>query len=194
LLVVSLCTSHHARAQNAPARVLRPHVQLPITNPAYPMHNHGAASTSSLAGDNALGLITSLSGPTTGSVIVDTQFPSDAPPTLSTTIPLRSGIYTINAPTVTTPGYGYVAGNNWFNSFQRFIVAQNETALFATSGQPIQNIVLRVVGNQPTTIDGIVTSDNLSVNFWFVNPNGIAMGPTGQINVNGTIGLEQGCR
>jgi len=72
----------------------------------------------------ALGSMNALGG---GSVVFDNTLPNQ-PHGTTTTVPLVSGTYSINAANT-----GYLSGTNLFESFATFIVAGGETASFTNS-------------------------------------------------------------
>jgi fibronectin-binding autotransporter adhesin len=119
-----------------------------------------------------------------GSVVFDNTLPNQ-PHGTTTTVPLVSGSYTINAANT-----GYLSGTNLFESFATFIVAGGETANFTNSTHlSISNVISRVTGIgapnglQPTTINGNLVSTIAGANFWFINPAGVTIGAGATINV-----------
>lgn len=98
--------------------------------------------------------------------------------------------------TVTTNGAitnvttGTVRGANAFNSFQRFGVAQGNTAnLFLPNGT--LNLI-NLVRDQRTTIDGILNAikdGRIGGNVYFANPNGFLISASGIVNV-GSLSLS----
>jgi filamentous hemagglutinin family protein len=83
---------------------------------------------------------------------------------------------------------GAISGRNLFHSFSRFNLDRNlgETATFS---QPpnIRNVIARVTGGSPSRIDGALTIQGTAINFFFINPNGVVIGPNATINVPGSI-------
>jgi hypothetical protein len=119
-----------------------------------------------------------------GSVVFDNTLPNQ-PHGTTTTVPLVSGTYSINASNT-----GYLSGSNLFESFATFIVAGGETASFSNSTNlNISNVISRVTGIgapnglQPTTINGNLVSTIAGANFWFINPAGVTIGAGASINV-----------
>lgn len=102
--------------------------------------------------------------------------------------PFDGSTYTIDQSRGTT------VNTNLFHSFGTFNIAQNQTANFNGNAN-IQNIISRVTGIgapnglQPTNIDGTVRSSIAGANFWFVNPAGITVGSTGELDVSGALAL-----
>jgi filamentous hemagglutinin family protein len=93
-----------------------------------------------------------------------------------------SGSYAI------TQNRGLLAGTNLFHSFGAFNLDRGETAVFSGAAS-ITNIISRVTGGIPTTIDGTLRSTIAGANFWFVNPAGLTLGPNGVLDVSGAIAL-----
>jgi filamentous hemagglutinin family protein len=85
-----------------------------------------------------------------------------------------------------TPGNGKTIGHNLFFSFSQFDLSSGDTATFSGPGT-IQNILSRVTGGSPSSIDGLVRSTISGANFFFVNPSGIIFGPNAKIDVSGSF-------
>ncbi len=79
-------------------------------------------------------------------------------------------------------GLGRTAGGNLFHSFERFSVFQGQRATF-TGPPTIENVISRVTGGDPSTIDGILRSQVGSADFFFINPAGVVFGPRAQVDV-----------
>lgn len=80
---------------------------------------------------------------------------------------------------------GTPIGSNLFHSFQTFNVKAGETATFL-SDPAIQNILGRVVGGDPSVINGIIrTSSN--ANLYLMNPAGIIFGQGASLDVKGAF-------
>ncbi|WP_353572102.1 filamentous hemagglutinin N-terminal domain-containing protein [Candidatus Albibeggiatoa sp. nov. BB20] len=77
---------------------------------------------------------------------------------------------------------GQTVGNNLFHSFDRFNLNAGEIAQFSGSAQ-IQNVISRVVGNEPSLINGTIRSLMPNADFYFLNPNGIVFGEFAQLQV-----------
>ncbi|MCV6637610.1 filamentous hemagglutinin N-terminal domain-containing protein [Candidatus Albibeggiatoa sp. nov. NOAA] len=77
---------------------------------------------------------------------------------------------------------GQTVGSNLFHSFDRFNLNAGETAQFIGSEQ-IQNVISRVIGGEPSLINGTIRSLMPNANFYFLNPNGIVFGESAQIQV-----------
>lgn len=83
---------------------------------------------------------------------------------------------------VVLPSQGTTNGANLFHSFSRFNVFNGATVTFDSGGA--NNIVTRVTGNTPSTIDGTLSAD---ANFFFINPSGILFQDDAQLDVNGSF-------
>lgn len=73
---------------------------------------------------------------------------------------------------------------NLFHSFQEFGLSETQIANFLT--QPdIENIFGRVVGSNPSQINGLLQITGGNSNLYLMNPNGIIFGSQAQLNVGG---------
>lgn len=98
-----------------------------------------------------------------------------------------SGRFTVPASVGTTKG------SNLFHSFANFGVLTGESATFATSNAALRNVIVRVTGGQPSSINGSVrltAAAGTTPNLWFMNPSGIVVGPRGSFNVPGSLSLS----
>ena len=84
------------------------------------------------------------------------------------------------------PELGEIGGNNLFHSFQEFNLKSGESATF-TGPETIANILSRVTGGNPSSIDGIIRSEIVGANFFFMNPAGVMFGPNAQLDVSGSF-------
>ena len=77
---------------------------------------------------------------------------------------------------------GVLAGRNLFYSFDRFNLTTGEQANFV-SAPDIQNIFSRVTGGSVSLINGLISTQSTSVNFYLINPNGIVFGPNAKLDI-----------
>src|SRR5688572_17095512 len=93
-----------------------------------------------------------------------------------------------NAGNAFTIGGGTSAGTNLFHSFGEFSVPTGGSATF-TGPQNTTNILSRVTGGAPSTIDGLISSRAAmpNANFFLLNPAGVMFGPSASIDVGGTF-------
>ncbi|HLO85699.1 MAG TPA: CHAT domain-containing protein [Nostocaceae cyanobacterium] len=73
-------------------------------------------------------------------------------------------------------------GANLFHSFQKFGLNQNQIANFL-SNPNIQNILGRVVGGDPSVINGLIQITGGNSNLYLMNPAGIVFGSNASLNV-----------
>ena len=85
-----------------------------------------------------------------------------------------------------TDGMGTTRGNNLFQSFTQFNLVAGDVATF-TGPANIQNILSRVTGGSPSSINGTIRSGIPGANFFFINPNGIIFGPNATVDVSGSF-------
>ncbi|MEA5418887.1 filamentous hemagglutinin N-terminal domain-containing protein, partial [Spirulina sp. CCNP1310] len=92
----------------------------------------------------------------------------------NTAIALHGSTYTITG--------GTPAGQNLFHSFQQFGLTPGEIAHFIT--QPhIQNLLGRVVGGNPSVIEGLIRLSGSGANLFLVNPAGWVFGSGARLDV-----------
>jgi len=79
---------------------------------------------------------------------------------------------------------GTLSGNgaNLFHSFGQFGLTQGQIANFIANPQ-LQNILGRVVGNNPSIINGLIQVSGGTPNLYLMNPAGIVFGPNASLNV-----------
>jgi filamentous hemagglutinin family protein len=73
-------------------------------------------------------------------------------------------------------------GANLFHSFQQFGLEPGQIANFLSNPQ-IQNILGRIVGGDPSVINGLIQVTGGNSNLYLMNPAGIIFGPTASLNV-----------
>jgi filamentous hemagglutinin family protein len=77
---------------------------------------------------------------------------------------------------------GTTAGNNLFHSFKSFTIQTGESAVFSGSDS-LKNVISRVTGGNPSTINGLLQSTIAHANFYFINPSGVTFGANAKIDV-----------
>lgn len=79
---------------------------------------------------------------------------------------------------------GKQVGSNLFHSFSHFNINNGESATF--SGSPdIHNVIARVTGGNPSTLNGVLRSTLPNADVYFLNPYGILLGKEAQLDVRG---------
>jgi len=81
---------------------------------------------------------------------------------------------------------GQIRGRNLFHSFGQFNVGTSESATF-TGPASIGNILSRVTGGSPSSIDGLLRSAIPGANFFLLNPRGVMFGPNASLDVSGSF-------
>lgn len=84
-------------------------------------------------------------------------------------------------------------GNNLFHSFQRFNIANQQSATF-TGDSAIENVVSRVTGGQVSLINGLLKSEIGQADFYFINPAGIVFGANAQVDVPAAFYMSTAAR
>jgi len=77
-----------------------------------------------------------------------------------------------------------------FHSFSDFDLTGGASARYtddANSLSSVQNVITRITGGSPSTIDGRISSDYLAADFYFVNPNGVLFGDNAVLDINGSF-------
>jgi filamentous hemagglutinin family protein len=96
------------------------------------------------------------------------------------------------AQTLVGPSYmiganlGKQVGGNLFHSFGVLGLNRGETANF-TGPASVSNIIGRVTGGVPSSIDGTIKSSIAGANLYLINPAGIVFGPHAAVNVSGSF-------
>jgi filamentous hemagglutinin family protein len=73
---------------------------------------------------------------------------------------------------------------NLFHSFDRFGLNAQQTATFLSHPQTL-NILGRVIGGEPSMINGLLEVVGSDANLYLMNPAGIVFGPQARLNVGG---------
>ena len=81
---------------------------------------------------------------------------------------------------------GQIRGQNLFHSFGHFSLSQGESATF-TGPSTIANILSRVTGGNPSSIDGTIRSQIPGANLYLLNPSGVMFGPNASLEVSGSF-------
>ncbi len=89
---------------------------------------------------------------------------------------------------------GTTAGSNLFHSFEAFSVPDAGVARFVNDNSAIQNVLSRVTGTMPSSIDGRITTGGLfpDFNLFLINPNGIIFGPGAELDIGGSFFASTG--
>jgi len=81
---------------------------------------------------------------------------------------------------------GQIRGPNLFHSFGQFNLSKGESATF-TGPNTITNILSRVTGGSPSSIDGTIRSQIPRANLYLLNPSGVMFGPNASLDVSGSF-------
>jgi filamentous hemagglutinin family protein len=83
---------------------------------------------------------------------------------------------------------GQTRGQNLFHSFERFGVETGNKVTFTTPDRlKLKNVIGRVTGGEPSTIDGVLASEVRGADLWLLNPAGILFGPNARLDVQGSF-------
>jgi filamentous hemagglutinin family protein len=98
-------------------------------------------------------------------------------------VPLTGSTFVIPA------SLGTQSGGNLFHSFSEFNLLQGQTADFTGTGATgaIHNVIARVTGGDPSSIDGTIQCDITGANFYLLNPSGVMFGAHAQVDVKGAF-------
>ncbi|NER38499.1 MAG: CHAT domain-containing protein [Oscillatoria sp. SIO1A7] len=80
---------------------------------------------------------------------------------------------------------GTTSGSNLFHSFEKFGLKAGETAIFHTTSPNVENILGRIVGGDPSIINGNIQVSGSNANLFLLNPAGIVFGANATLNVMG---------
>jgi len=84
-------------------------------------------------------------------------------------------------------GGSFSDGNtNLFHSFREFGLRDNEIANFM-SQQGVQNILGRIIGGDPSLINGLIRVTGSDANLFLMNPAGFVFGSNATLNVSGSF-------
>jgi filamentous hemagglutinin family protein len=87
-----------------------------------------------------------------------------------------------------TDTLGKKAGGNLFFSFGQFNIYTGESATFTSASNALyRNIIGRVTGGGPSSIDGLLRSTIDGANLFLMNPNGVMFGPNATLDVKGSF-------
>ncbi|NJO19497.1 MAG: filamentous hemagglutinin N-terminal domain-containing protein, partial [Spirulinaceae cyanobacterium RM2_2_10] len=75
-------------------------------------------------------------------------------------------------------------GANLFHSFEQFGLTQEQVATFLANPQ-LRNVLGRIVGGDPSFIDGLIQLTGGDANLWLLNPSGFVFGTNARLNVPG---------
>src|SRR5438093_4112754 len=93
----------------------------------------------------------------------------------------------LTGPNYTIPtSVGQIRGPNLFHSFGHFNLSQGESATF-TGPNTIVNILSRVTGGSPSSIDGTIRSQIPGAHLYLLNPSGVMFGPNANLDVGGSF-------
>ncbi|CAK0750691.1 exported hypothetical protein [Gammaproteobacteria bacterium] len=116
------------------------------------------------------------------------SLPTQAGVVLDGTMGTRGTLPPINNNYDIGANLGQLRGGNLFHSFRTFNIANGEAATF--NGQPgvqIQNVIARVTGRTPSSIDGTIRSTIDGANVYLFNPYGVIFGPHSSLDVRGSF-------
>ena len=100
--------------------------------------------------------------------------------TVGRPVPLKGADITVRA------GLGQLRGGNLFHSFEKFDVDTGGKVTF-TGPASVKNVIGRVTGGEPSSIDGTLASTIPDANLYLLNPAGIVFGPNARLDVKGAF-------
>ena len=107
---------------------------------------------------------------------------------LSMAVWAKAASYT--GPNYTIPDeLGQQHGSNLFHSFGAFNVHTGESATF-TGPDSVTNIISRVTGGNPSSIDGVLHSDMTGANLYLLNPQGVILGPNATLDISRSVHIS----
>ena len=81
---------------------------------------------------------------------------------------------------------GQLNGANLFHSFSQFDLSSGQSASF-TAVSSVDNVISRITGGTPSSIDGSVTSSLPGANLFLFHPSVLLLGPHAQVSVRGRL-------
>ena len=81
---------------------------------------------------------------------------------------------------------GQIRNNNLFHSFSQFDLSAGDIATFSGPAS-ITNIISRITGGSPSSINGTIRSGISGANLYLLNPSGIVFGPSASLDVSGSF-------
>ncbi len=115
-----------------------------------------------------------------------------APNATAQHITIDGSLHTAQAQALAGPNYAITAslgkqvGSNLFHSFGIFGLSTGESATFSGPAT-VNNVIGRVTGGNPSSIDGKIQSAIAGANLYLINPSGIVFGPNATVNVSGSF-------
>ena len=100
--------------------------------------------------------------------------------TLGRRVQLQGGDITIGA------DLGQRRGGNLFHSLEKFDVESKGGVTF-TGPSSVKNVISRVIGGEPSSINGTLASAIPDTDFYLLNPAGILFGPNARLDVKGSF-------
>lgn len=83
---------------------------------------------------------------------------------------------------------GAKVGGNLFHSFSELNLLSGESASFSGPGD-VANVLARVTGGSPSSIDGTLRSTIPGANLFLMNPKGVAFGPNAKLDISGSFAV-----